>query len=87
MRLLLQRALTGEWGERQGGNGEVNTGGIRDPSPNKVHLIPTEKAPLPRKKKKGKGHLHLPWKLSKDAARLSETHGIFACHWADISDQ
>lgn len=34
-----------------GQDGDVNTGGIRDPSPNKAHLIPTEKAK--RKEKAG----------------------------------
>lgn len=39
-----------------GRDGDVNTGGIRDPSPNNTHLIATEKAPppLPKKKKKKK---------------------------------
>lgn len=88
MRPLLQRALTGAWGEYQGGMVKWIQVVLEIPpqtSPPDSHW--KSQKPKPKQNKKSRGHLPLPWKLSEDAAHLSETHGIFVCHWADISDQ
>lgn len=72
MRLLLQRTLQNR--RMLGQNRDTNTGGVTNPSPNKAHWIPTEKATRKKKKKKkSRGHLHLPWKLSEGATGLPET--------------
>lgn len=73
MRLLLQRPLQ-ENRRMLGQNGDVNTGGVTNPSPNKAHPIPTEKAT----RKKRRGHMHLPWKLSEGATALPETWNLSA---------
>lgn len=80
MRFSWQRTLTGERGEHQGRvEGDAHTGGIRDPSPNKSHLVPTGKA---KGKEKAGGCRYLPWKSGKvPQACLEHEEILLALSW------